>query len=57
MSTTDKTKNVAQKTKGKAKESIGKVTGNAKLERKGKIDQVKGSAKQTGEKLKDAARR
>jgi uncharacterized protein YjbJ (UPF0337 family) len=46
-------KNVLQKYKGKFKEVSGKLAGNAKVERDGKIDQVKGNAKQTAEKIRD----
>ena len=52
----NKARNTAQSTKGKAKEAAGKATGNRRLERKGKTDQVKASAKKTGEKVKDAFR-
>ncbi len=55
--TSNKVKNVSQKVEGKVKETAGRVTGDAKLERSGKIDQVSGNAKQTGEKLKDAVRK
>ena len=54
MTTTDKAKNTAQQAKGKLKETVGKVSGNDKLRAEGKADQVKGSIKQAGEKLKDA---
>jgi uncharacterized protein YjbJ (UPF0337 family) len=54
MATVDKAKNSAQRAKGKVKETTGKVTGNAKLERK--ADQTKGDLKQAGEKVKDAFR-
>jgi uncharacterized protein YjbJ (UPF0337 family) len=54
MATSDKAKNTAQKAKGKVKEAAGKVTGNDKLEKKGKTDQRKGDLKQAGEKVKDA---
>jgi uncharacterized protein YjbJ (UPF0337 family) len=52
MATTDKARNTAQKAKGKAKETVGTVTGNQRLRRKGKVDQFKARVKQTGEKLK-----
>jgi len=54
MATTDKAKNSAQQAKGKMKEATGKVTGNDKLQAKGKSDQMKGNLKQAGEKVKDA---
>jgi uncharacterized protein YjbJ (UPF0337 family) len=57
MATTDKAKNTAQQTKGKLKETAGKVSGNDKLRAEGKADQVKGNLKQAGEKLKDAVKK
>jgi uncharacterized protein YjbJ (UPF0337 family) len=54
MTTSDKAKNSAQQAKGKAKETVGKATGNDRLRAKGKADQVKGDLKQAGEKVKDA---
>ena len=54
MATIDKAKNTAQQAKGKLKETVGKVSGNNKLRAEGKADQMKGSVKQAGEKLKDA---
>jgi uncharacterized protein YjbJ (UPF0337 family) len=54
MATTDKAKNSAQQAKGKVKEATGTVTGNDKLQAKGKSDQMKGNLKQAGEKVKDA---
>jgi uncharacterized protein YjbJ (UPF0337 family) len=53
----DKSKNRAQRGKGKVKESAGKATGNERLRRRGKADQLKGKLKQTGEKVKDALKR
>jgi uncharacterized protein YjbJ (UPF0337 family) len=57
MSTKDKVKNTTQVAKGKVKEKAGKMTGSAKLKRDGKLDQVKGNVKQSGEKVKDAFRK
>jgi len=54
MTTADKAKNSAQNAKGKAKETIGKATGNDDLQAEGKADQMKGDLKQAGEKVKDA---
>jgi uncharacterized protein YjbJ (UPF0337 family) len=54
MATTDKAKNTAQQAKGKVEETAGKVTGNDKLEAKGKTDQRNANLKQAGEKIKDA---
>jgi len=39
---------------GKAKEAVGKVTDDEKLEAEGKGDQVRADIKQAGEKVKDA---
>ena len=41
----------ADKFKGKTKQAVGKVTDNKKLQAKGKIQEAKGSLKDTGEKL------
>jgi len=53
MTTTDKAKNSAQQTKGKAKEAVGKATGNDHLRAAGDADQMEGNLKQAGEKVKD----
>ena len=55
MSTQDKASNKLQDIKGKVKEAVGKVTGKKDLERKGKTDQAKASAKGLGEDVKDVA--
>jgi uncharacterized protein YjbJ (UPF0337 family) len=55
MSNKDKASNKAQDMKGKVKEKVGTVTGNKKLEDKGKSDQAKSAVKDVGEKVKDAA--
>jgi len=54
MSAEDKVKNTAEQAKGKAKEGLGKATGDESLEAEGRGDQVKGNLKQAGEKVKDA---
>jgi uncharacterized protein YjbJ (UPF0337 family) len=54
MSGTDKAKNKAEELGGKAKEGVGKATGDRSLEAEGNADQVKGNLKQAGEKVKDA---
>ncbi|MCO5968104.1 CsbD family protein [Actinoallomurus soli] len=53
MSAQDKAANTGDKIKGKAKEAVGKVTGNEEMEAEGKADQAKSDAKQAGEKIKD----
>jgi uncharacterized protein YjbJ (UPF0337 family) len=55
MSAIDKVKNKLQDMKGKGKESAGKATGDRDMEREGRVDQLKSSAKDVGEKIKDAA--
>jgi uncharacterized protein YjbJ (UPF0337 family) len=54
MSGSDKIDNAAQDVAGKAKEAVGKLTDDEKLEAEGKSDQVKADIKQAGEKVKDA---
>ena len=54
MTTADKAENSAEQAKGKAKETLGKATGDDDLRAKGKADQVKANLKQAAEKVKDA---
>jgi uncharacterized protein YjbJ (UPF0337 family) len=54
MSGTDKAKNKAQELRGKAKEAVGKVTGDKDTQNEGKGDQSKSNLKDAGEKVKDA---
>lgn len=56
MGAADKAKNKSQSMKGKAKEQVGRATGDRSLEAEGRADQVSGNVKQAGEKLKDAIR-
>ena len=56
MAAEDKAKNKAEELKGKAKEAVGKGTGNEQWEAEGKADQGKSNVKQAGEKIKDAAK-
>jgi uncharacterized protein YjbJ (UPF0337 family) len=53
----DKLKNMAQISRGKVKQTAGKVTGDGDLESEGVRDQQLGNVKQAGEKVKDAFRR
>ncbi|MFI1357305.1 CsbD family protein [Streptomyces sp. NPDC020898] len=53
MATGKKVKNVAKKSKGKMKETVGDAVGNESLEAKGVREQIVSDAKQTGEKAKD----
>ncbi|ATY13028.1 CsbD family protein [Amycolatopsis sp. AA4] len=54
MSVGDKARNKAEELKGRAKETVGKATGNEQWEAEGKAEQGKGNLKQAGEKVKDA---
>lgn len=54
MSATDKAKNKVQDLGGKAKETVGKATGDRDTENEGKGDQAKSSLKDAGENVKDA---
>ena len=57
MSAVDKAKNKLEELGGKAKEAIGKITGDKSTENEGKGDQVKANLKDAGEKVKDAFRK
>lgn len=54
MSADDKTSNKIDDLGGKAKEGLGKVTGDKDTENEGKFDQARSSIKDAGEKVKDA---
>jgi uncharacterized protein YjbJ (UPF0337 family) len=54
MGLDDKIDNAAEDAGGKAKESVGKATGDEHLEAEGKADQTKADLKNAGEKVKDA---
>jgi len=54
MGTGDKASNKIDDVGGKAKEALGKVTGDRGTENEGKVDQAKSSLKDAGEKIKDA---
>jgi uncharacterized protein YjbJ (UPF0337 family) len=54
MGTGDKASNKIDDLGGKAKEGLGKVTGDKDTENEGKVDQAKSSLKDAGEKIKDA---
>lgn len=56
MSATDKAKNKVEEVAGKAKEAVGKATGDRSTEAEGKTDQTKSNLKDAGEKVKDAFR-
>jgi uncharacterized protein YjbJ (UPF0337 family) len=50
----DKARNKVEDLGGKAKEGVGKVTGNERLEREGETDQAKTTAKEGARKVKDS---
>jgi uncharacterized protein YjbJ (UPF0337 family) len=54
MSAEDKVKNKIEDLGGKAKETLGKATGDHDTKHEGKADQAKSSLKDAGEKVKDA---
>lgn len=54
MSGTDKASNKIDEVGGKAKEAMGKATGDRSTENEGRKDQAKGDFKDAGEKVKDA---
>jgi uncharacterized protein YjbJ (UPF0337 family) len=54
VSGTDKVKNAMQDVEGKAKEAMGKVTGNERQKNEGRADQTKSDVKNVGENVKDA---
>jgi uncharacterized protein YjbJ (UPF0337 family) len=54
MSAVDKAKNAVQEADGKAKEAVGKATGDRSTQAEGKADQSKADVKNAGEKVKDA---
>ena len=56
MSTSKKAKNRIDRLAGKAKQTLGEVTGDARLRNEGRSDQVKARVRITGERLKDAVR-
>jgi uncharacterized protein YjbJ (UPF0337 family) len=57
VSATDKASNKIEETGGKAKEALGKVTGDRDTENEGRKDQSKADLKNAGEKVKDAFKR
>ena len=57
MSSEDKIKNKIEDLGGKAKEAVGKATGDEDTRNEGRGDQAKSSLKDAGEKVKDAFRK
>ncbi len=54
MGAGDKASNKIDDLGGKAKEGLGKLTGDKSTENEGRLDQAKSSLKDAGEKIKDA---
>ena len=54
MGLDDKIDNKVEDLGGKAKEGVGRATGDEELEAQGQGDQAKSDLKQAGEKIKDA---
>ncbi len=54
MSAVDKIKNSIEDVEGKAKEALGRATGDRSTENEGRTDQTKSDIKQAGENVKDA---
>jgi uncharacterized protein YjbJ (UPF0337 family) len=52
----NKTRNKAQELKGQIKEATGRVTGNRRLEAKGRADQTNANPKHAVETVKDVCR-
>jgi uncharacterized protein YjbJ (UPF0337 family) len=52
----DKLKNKLQMGKGRAKQDVGRATGDPYLESKGQSERVAGAGKQVGEQVKDAGK-
>jgi uncharacterized protein YjbJ (UPF0337 family) len=56
MSASDKLRNKLQRLGGRAKETIGRATGDRKLQNRGVRDQFTSDVKDAGEKVKDTFR-
>lgn len=57
MSDSDKVEHQVDRLGGKAKEGIGRATGDEELEREGRGQQAGAEIKQAGEKAKDAVKK
>ncbi|WP_029135931.1 CsbD family protein [Nakamurella lactea] len=53
----DKAKHAGEEALGKAKEGLGKLTGDESTEAEGQAEQGKANLKQAGDKIADAARK
>ena len=52
----DRVEGAMDKAKGRAEEALGALTGRKKLKAKGRLDQMKGTAKEKKAKIKDIFR-
>lgn len=57
MTAKNKLNNKAQYWSGRAKETVGRVTGNRRTQYEGKLDQVKANLKDAGERVKGTFKR
>ncbi|MEV0595841.1 CsbD family protein [Nonomuraea cavernae] len=57
MGTDDKFAHKAEELKGRAKENVGDLTDDERLQAEGRAEQTKGGIKQAGEKVKDAGKK
>jgi len=57
MGVEDKTRNAAERAKGKVKETAGEATNDSDLENEGRAEQSEADLRQAGEKVKDAFHR
>jgi uncharacterized protein YjbJ (UPF0337 family) len=57
MAAKNKLSNKAQYWSGRAKETVGRLTGNRRTRYEGKLDQVKANAKDTRDKVADTFKR
>ncbi|MCK1823365.1 CsbD family protein [Streptomyces sp. XM83C] len=53
MAGEEKARSMKERAKGKAKEAMGRATGNERMTAEGRADQMKGDARQAKEKTKD----
>lgn len=53
MTARNKLRNRAQYSGGRAKETVGRITGNGRTQREGKLDQVKANFKDHRQRVKD----
>ncbi len=56
MSFIDKLRNCIKTSQGRAKQDVGRATGDPDLEAKGRGERVEGAGRQVGEQAKDAAK-